>query len=134
VTLETTVINPNSIHGEMKSRLNSGNSFYRVVQKLLSCLLLSEEEKIKMYKTIVLPVVLYGCETWFLMLMEDNSLRVLVNRVLRRMFGPNRDGMSGGWRRLHNEELHNLYSSPNTIAMIKSMRMRWAGHVARMGK
>jgi truncated hemoglobin YjbI len=65
--------------------------------------------------------------------MEDNSLRVLENRVLRRMFGPNRDGMSGGWRRLHNE-LHNLYSSPNTITMMKSMRMRWAGHVAHMGK
>jgi signal recognition particle GTPase len=67
VTLETTVINPKSIHEKIKSRLNSGNSFYRVVQKLLSSLLLSKEEKIKMYKTIILPVVLYGCETWSLM-------------------------------------------------------------------
>jgi hypothetical protein len=79
-------------------------------------------------------VVLYGCETWSLILSEDHKLRVFENRVLRRIFGPKRDGVTGGWRKLHNEELHNLYSSPSIIRIIKSRRMRWAGHVARMGE
>jgi hypothetical protein len=61
-------------------------------------------------------------------------LRVFENRALRRIFRPNRDEVTGGWRKLHNEELRNLYSSPSTIRMIKSRRMRWAGHVARMGR
>jgi hypothetical protein len=65
---------------------------------------------------------------------EEQRLRVFENRVLRRIFGPKRDDVTGGWRKLHNEELHNLYSSPNIIRMIKSKRMRWAGHVARMGE
>jgi hypothetical protein len=86
---------------------------------------------------IILPVVLYGCETWSLTLREEHRLRVLENRVLenrvlRRIFGPKRDEKTGGWRKLHNEELHNLYSSPSMIRMIKSRRTRWAGHVARM--
>jgi hypothetical protein len=81
-----------------------------------------------MYKTIILPVVLYACETWSLTLRE--GLRVFENRVLRRMFGPKRDGVVGGRRKLHNEELHNLCSSPKIIRMIKSRRMRWALHVA----
>jgi hypothetical protein len=74
---------------------------------------------------------LYGCETWSLTLREERKL--LENRVLRRIFGPKRDGAKGGWRKLHNEELHNLYSSPSIIRIMK-LRMRWAGHVARMGK
>jgi hypothetical protein len=82
------------------------------------------------YKTIILPVALYGCETWSLTLREEHRL----SRVLRRIFGPKRDEVTGGWRTLHNEELHNLYSLPSTIRMIKSRRMRWAGHVARMGE
>jgi hypothetical protein len=79
-------------------------------------------------------VVLYGCETWSLTVREEHKLRVFENRVLRRIFGPKGYGMTGGWRKLHNEELHNLYSSPSIIGIIKSRRMRWAGHVARMGE
>jgi hypothetical protein len=90
--------------------------------------------KDRIYKTIILPVVLYGCETWPLTVREEHKLRVSENRVLRRIFGPKRDGMTGGWRKLHNEELHNLYSSPSIIRIIKSRRMRWAGHVTRMGE
>jgi hypothetical protein len=90
--------------------------------------------KVRIYKTIIFLVVLYGCETWSLTVREEHKLRVFVNRVLRRICGPKRDGVTGGWRKLHNEELHNLYSSPNIIIIIKSRRMRWAGHVARMGE
>jgi hypothetical protein len=85
------------------------------------------------YKTIILPVVLDGCETWSLTSRAEHRLRVFENRVLRRIFGPKRDEVTGEWRKLHNEELHDLYSSPSIIRIIKSRRMRWAGHVARMG-
>jgi hypothetical protein len=97
--------------------------------------LLSKNIKIRIYKTIILPVALYGCETWSLTLREEHRLRVFKNRVLRRIFGTKRDEMTGDWRKLLNEKLHNLYSSPNirVISMIKSRMMRWAGHVARMG-
>jgi hypothetical protein len=77
---------------------------------------------------------LYGCETWSLTLREECRLRVFENRVLRRIFGPKRDEVTGEWRKSHNEELNILYSSPNIIRQIKSRRMRWAGHVARMGE
>jgi hypothetical protein len=100
----------------------------------LSSCLLSRNVKVKIYKTIILPVVLYGCETWSLTLREEHRLRVFENRVLRRIFGPKRDEVTGKWRMLHNEELHILYSSPNIIRHIKSRRVRWAGHVARMGE
>jgi hypothetical protein len=79
-------------------------------------------------------VVLYGCETWSLTVKEELKLRVFENRVLRRIFGPKRDGVMVGWRKLHNEELHNLYSSPSIIRIIKLKRMKWVGHVARMGE
>jgi hypothetical protein len=95
---------------------------------------LSRNVKVKIYRTIILPVVLYGCETWSLTLREEHRLRVFENRVLRRIFGPKRDEVTGEWRKLHNEELHNLYSSPDIIMQVKSRRMRWAGHVARMGE
>jgi hypothetical protein len=75
-------------------------------------------------------VVLYGCETWSLTVREEHKLRVFENRVLRRIFGPKRGGVMKGFRKLHNEELHNLYSSPSIIRIIKSRRMRWAGHMA----
>jgi len=100
---------------------------------LLSSSLLSKNLKIKIYRTIILSVVLYGCETWSRTLREERRLRVFENRVLRSIFGPKRDEVTGEWRKLHNEELNNLYSSPNFMRMIKSRIMRWAGHVARMG-
>jgi hypothetical protein len=90
--------------------------------------------KIKIHKTIILPVVLYGCETLSLTLREEHRLRVFENRVLRRIFGPKRDEVTDGWRKLHNEELHGLYSSPSIFRVIKVRRMRWAGHVAPMGE
>jgi hypothetical protein len=89
---------------------------------------------VKLYKTIILPVVLYGCETCYLTVREEHRLTVFENRVLRRIFGPKRDEVMGEWRKLHNEELHNLYSSPDIIRQVKSRRMRWVGHVARMGE
>jgi hypothetical protein len=95
---------------------------------------LSRNLKVKIYKTIILPVVLYGSETWSLTLREEHRLRVFESRVLRRIFGPTRNEVTGEWRKLQSGELHNLYSSPDIIRQIKSRRMRWAGHVARMGE
>ena len=83
---------------------------------------------------IILPVVLYGCETWSLSLREERRLRLFENRVLRRLFGPKRDEVTGEWRKFHKEELRDLYSLPNIVRVVKSRRMMWAGHVARMWK
>ena len=99
-------------------------SCYHSVQNLLSSKLLSKNLKIKIYKTIILPVVLYGCETWSLTPRGERKLRVFENMVLRRIFGPRRDEVTGEWRRLHNEELNDLYSSPSIVRMIKSRRCR----------
>jgi hypothetical protein len=88
--------------------------------------------KIKIYKTTILSVVLYGCETLSVTLREEHRLRVFENKVLRKIFGPKRDEVTRGWRKLHNEELHCLYSSPGIVRVIKARRMRWAGHVACM--
>jgi hypothetical protein len=88
----------------------------------------------KIYTTIILPVVLYGCGTWSVILREEHRLRVFENRVLRRIFGSKRDEVTGEWRKLRNGELHDMYSSPDIIKQIKSRKMRWAGHVARMGE
>jgi hypothetical protein len=96
--------------------------------------LLSKNLKIRIYKIIILPVVLYGCKPWCLTLREEHRLWLFENKVLRRIFRPKRDQVTGGWRKLHNEELHDLYPSPSIIIIMKSRRMRWAGHVARMGK
>jgi hypothetical protein len=103
------------------------------VQNLLSSRLLTKNVKIRIYKTIILPVVLYWCETWSLTLREEQRLGVFENRVLRRIFGPKRDEVMGEWGKLYNEELREMYSTPSIIRIIKSRRMRWAGHVARMG-
>ena len=110
--------------------MKSGNACFHSVQNLLSSSLLSKSLKIK----IVFPVVLYGCETWSLTLREERRLRVFENSVLRRIFGPKRDEVTGEWRNLHNLERNDLYSSPNIVRVIKSRRMRWAGPVAGMGK
>jgi hypothetical protein len=99
----------------------------------MSSSLLSKNIKIKVYRTIILPVV-YGCETCSLIMWEERRLRVFGNWVLRRIFGPKRDEVTGTWRRLRNEELKDLYSSPNITRMIKSRRMRWAEHVEFMGE
>jgi hypothetical protein len=115
---------------EIKRSLNSGNACYHSVQNLLYSCLLSKNIKPRIYKTIILPVALYGCKTWSLTLREEHRLRVFENRVLRKIFEPKSDEVSGGWRKLHNEELHNLYSFPSIIRMIKSGRMRSVGHVA----
>jgi len=132
--LETTLTNQNSIQEEIKSRLKLGNACYYSVQNLLSSSLLYKKLKIKIYRTIILPVVLYGCETWSRTLREKRRLRVYENRALRRIFGPKRDEATGEWRKLRNEELSDPYSLPNIVRVVKSRRMRWAGHVARMGE
>jgi hypothetical protein len=116
--LGTTLTNQNDIHGEIKSTLNSGNACYYSVQNLFS--FPSHKKR-------------YGCETWSLTLREEHRLRVFENRVLKKIFGPKREE-DGSWRKLHNDELHSLYSSPNNVRVIKSRSMRWAGHVARMGE
>jgi len=94
------------------------------VQNPLSCSFLSKNLTIRIYRTIILPVVLYGRETWSLTLKEGRRLRVFENRVLRRIFGSKRDEVTGDWRNLYNEELNDLYSSPNIFRVIKSRRMR----------
>jgi hypothetical protein len=132
--LGTTLTDQNHMHEEINSRLNSENACYHLVHSLLSSRLLSRNLKVKIYRTIILPVVLYGCETWSLTVREEHRLMVFENRVLRRIFGPKRDDGTGEWRRLHNGQLHNFYSSPDIIRQIKSRRMRWAGNVACMGE
>jgi hypothetical protein len=121
--LGTTLTDQNCIHEEIKSRLNSGIACYHSVQRLLSSRLLSRNVNIKICKTIILPVVLYGCETWSLTLKEEHRLGVFENRVLRRISEPKRDEVTEDWRTLRNGKLHILYSSPNIIRQIKSRRM-----------
>ncbi|KAJ4432165.1 hypothetical protein ANN_20781 [Periplaneta americana] len=113
---------------------NFTRTCYYSVEKLLSSSLLSKNVKVRIYKTVILPVVLYGCKTWTLTLREEHRLRVLENKVLRKIFGAKRDEVTGEWRKLHNTELHALYSLPDIIRNIKSRRLRWAGHVARKGE
>jgi hypothetical protein len=116
--------NHNHIHAEIKSRLTSGNACYYSAQKLLSSCLLSKNIKIKIYRTVSLSV---GCETWSLTLREDY-------RVLTKISGPKTDKVTRECKTMHNEELYDLSSSTNIIWMSKSRRMRWVGHVARMGE
>jgi hypothetical protein len=111
--LGITVTNRNLIQEEIKKKLNSGNAWYHSVQNLLSSRLLSKNLKIRIYKTIILPAVLYGYET----------------------SGPKRDEVTGEWRKLHNEELRDVYSSPSIIRIIKpkGMRWRWGRRGTRIG-
>ena len=94
------------------------------MQNLLSFSLLSKNLKTKVYRTIILSVVLYGCEIWSLTLREERRLRVFENRVMRRVFGLKGDKVTREWRKFYNEELNDSYSSPNTVRVIKSKRMR----------
>ena len=109
--LGTNLTDQNSIQEEIKGRLNSGNACYHSVQNLLSCSFQSKYLKIKIYRTTILPVVLFGCETWLVILREVCRLRVFENGVLRRIFGPKRDEVTGEWRKLNNEKLNDLYCS-----------------------
>jgi hypothetical protein len=96
--------------------------------------LLSKNLKIKTYGTIILPVIVYGCESWSLTLREGRRLRVFENAALKRIFGPKREEVRREWRKPHSEELNDLYSSPNIVPVIKSRRMRWASHVWERGE
>jgi len=114
--------------------MKSGNACYHLVQNVLSSSLVSKNLKIKIHRTIILAVVLYGCEIWSLTLRKERGLRVFEKRVLRRIYEPKSDEVTVEWRKLHNEELNDLYCSPNIVRVIESRRMRWAGHVAGMGE
>ena len=114
--LGTTLTNPNSIQEEMKSRLKSGNdASYHLVQTILSSSLLLKNLKIKIHRTLTLPVVVYGCETWSLKFRKISRLKMFKDRVLRSIFGPKRVEVAGEWSKLRNEELNDLYSSPNIV-------------------
>jgi hypothetical protein len=117
--LGTTLTNQNSIQAEIKNILKLGNACYYSVQNLLSSRLLSKNLKIKIYRTIILPVVLYGCEAWSLTLREERRLKVFDNRVLRRVFGRRMDEVTWEWRKLHKEELNDLYSLPDIVRVVK---------------
>jgi len=119
--------------GRNQEQTEVGNACCLSMQNVLSSSLLSKNVKSEVYRTIIL-LVLCGCETWLLTLREERGLRVLENMVVRRIFGPKSDEVTGKWRKLHNEELNDLYSSPNNVRVIKSRRMRLAEHVAHMGE
>jgi hypothetical protein len=113
-----TLRSENDIHDEIKGRLNSGNDCYNSVQNNFSSRLISVNIKSKIYKTVILPVVLYECETWSLTFGEEHRLMVFENSVLRKIFGPERKE-DGTWRKFHNDKIHSLYSSPNIVRMTK---------------
>jgi len=120
--LGKTLTNKNYFKIETKSRLKSGNACYHSVQNRLSYSVLSKNFKIKIYRNIILPLVLFGCKTWSFKMRDESRLRVFENRVLRKIFGPKRDEVTGE-KKLHSEELTDLYSSPSIVWVIKSRRM-----------
>jgi hypothetical protein len=120
----------NLLQEEIKRKLNSDNACYHSVQNLLSYRLLLNNVKVRIHTTIILPVVLYRCKTWSLIIREKHKLRVFENGVLMRIFRLKRDGVTGGWRKLHKKELHDLNALPSIIRIIKLRRMRQKGHVA----
>jgi len=131
----TTLMTQNAFQKEIKSRMESGNACYHSVQNLLSCSLLSKNIKMKIYRKYNLAC----CFVWVWNVVahiegKRHRLSVFENRVLRRIFGPKRDEVTGDGRKLYNEELYDVYCSPNIVRVIKWRRMRWAGHVARMGR
>ena len=129
--LGTSLTNQNSIHEEIKCKLHSGNACYFLVQNLLSSCLLSKNIKVQVYRTIILPFVLYGCDSWSPTVSEEHRLRVFRNRVVRKIFGPMRDEVTGS--REDDMMRHFMIYSPN-IWVIKSRRMWWVGYTAHMGK
>jgi hypothetical protein len=118
------------------TRVTNQNLFQEGIKRryLLSCRLPSNNVRIRVYKTIILTVILYGCKTWSLISREGHRLRVFQNDVLRRIFERKRDEVIRSYRKLHSDDLHNLYSSANKTRTIKSLTMKWEGHVAGMGR
>jgi len=132
--MRTSLTNQNFIQEEIKNTLKSGNACYHSVQNRLSSSLLSINIKIKIHRSIILPVALYGCETRSLTLGEERKLRVFQDRMLKRICGPKRDVITGEWRKLNNQELNDLYYLSDIFGVIKSRRMRRTGNVACMGR
>jgi hypothetical protein len=120
--LRTTLKNQHCIHEEIMSRLNSGKACHHLFKNLLSSSLRSKNIKVKTHKTIILPVVLAGCDTWSLILREKHRLRMFKNSVQRKISGPTKEEVTGDWRQLHNKKMHELYSPLNTFQVIKSRR------------
>jgi hypothetical protein len=127
--LGTMLTDQNCMNEEINSRLNSGNASYHLIESLFSSHLLLRNIKVEVYKTIIVPFVLYGCDTSSLILRQEHRLRVFENSFVRRIFLPQRDDVTGEWRKLHNEEHHDLYLSPDSMKQIESRRMRWAVHM-----
>jgi hypothetical protein len=132
--LGATLTSQKSIQDDIKSRLKSGNICYHSVQNLLSSSLLSKNLQIKEYRSIILSLAVYRCATWSFTLREECRLGVFENRALRRISGSKRDEVPGEWRKLHNKKLNDRYCSPSIVQVIKSRRIRSAGHVARIGR